>query len=74
MTSTGGGGYRGLGAGSIFSFDPVLSVYSRLKEFLTFYPEYLDSIDPINGSSPYGSLLQADDEKLYGMTSRGRKP
>ena len=32
---------------------------------------YLDSIDPINGSSPYGSLLEADDGKLYGMTSRG---
>ncbi|CAN5397420.1 hypothetical protein BH20BAC1_BH20BAC1_01670 [soil metagenome] len=47
-------------AGVIFSFDPVSSTYTRLKDF-----------DGTNGAFPYGSLMQASDGKLYGMTNRG---
>jgi uncharacterized repeat protein (TIGR03803 family) len=36
MASTGGGGYRGTGAGVIFSFDPSSSIYTRLKDFASF--------------------------------------
>ena len=43
-----------------FSFDPSSSTYTKLKEF-----------DGTNGASPYGSLIQASDGKLYGMTSQG---
>lgn len=46
--------------GVIFSLDPITSVYSPLINF-----------DSINGSNPYGSLIQASDGKLYGMTSKG---
>jgi len=56
MTSDGGNS----GHGVIFSFDPSSSTYTKLKEF-----------DDINGSNPHGSLIQAGDGKLYGMTSRG---
>jgi len=48
------------GAGVIFSFDPTTNVYSKLKDF-----------DYTNGGSPYGSLVQATDGKLYGMTYSG---
>jgi len=47
--------------GVIFSFDPVSSTYSNLVDFTT-NGGYL-------GGHPYGSLVQADDGKLYGMTS-----
>jgi uncharacterized repeat protein (TIGR03803 family) len=51
----GGGGY-----GVIFSFDPSSSTYTKLHDF-----------DGTNGAHPQGSLLQASDGKLYGMTSSG---
>jgi uncharacterized repeat protein (TIGR03803 family) len=51
---------RPQGYGVLFSFDPATSTYSRLVSF-----------DSINGANPYGSLLQATDGKLYGMTAYG---
>jgi len=53
-------GGSGPQVGVIFSFDPSSSTYTKLKDF-----------DYLNGASPYGSLVQATDRKLYGMTSRG---
>ena len=53
-----GGGSRG--AGVIFSFDPASSIYTKLMDF-----------DYDNGGQPNGSLLQASDGKLYGMTTVG---
>jgi len=47
-------------AGIIFSFDPSVSTYINLHNF-----------DGINGAHPVGSLLQASDGKLYGMTYDG---
>ena len=55
---TNGGGSNGYGV--IFSFDPSTSTYTKLKDF-----------DNTNGSNPYGSLVQAADGKLYGMTHSG---
>src|SRR5258705_7244581 len=49
-----------LGYGVIFSFDPSSSTYTKLKEF-----------GFANGDNPYGSLVQASDGKLYGMTYSG---
>jgi len=48
------------GAGVIFSYDPSISVYTKLKDF-----------DYANGGYPSGSLMQASDGKLYGMTDEG---
>ncbi len=48
------------GYGIIFSFDPSTSVYTNVHDF-----------DYTNGANPYGSLIQANDGKLYGMTSAG---
>ena len=56
MTTRGGSS----DAGVIFSFDPSSSIYTKLKDF-----------DNANGGSPYGSLIQASDGKLYGMTTYG---
>ena len=56
MTPT--GGHNGVGV--IFSFDPSSSIYTKLKDF-----DYTD------GAYPFGSLVQASNGKLYGMTSRG---
>ena len=47
-------------AGIIFSFDPISSTYTKLKDF-----------DFTNGAHPFGSLIQASDRKLYGMTLQG---
>ncbi|MEO8413678.1 MAG: choice-of-anchor tandem repeat GloVer-containing protein [Ginsengibacter sp.] len=52
-----GGKYAG---GAIVSYNPNTSVYSVVKDF-----------NGDDGSSPYGSLVQATDGKLYGMTSAG---
>ncbi len=52
-----GGAYN---AGVIFSFDPATSDYATVHNF---------SND--NGAQPSGSLIQASDGKLYGMTSFG---
>lgn len=57
MTSAGGSNLFGV----IFSFDPASSVYTVLKNFA----------GGIDGASPLGSLIQASDEKLYGMTTNG---
>lgn len=46
--------------GTIFSFDPATSAYTRLKDF-NYY----------TGTYPLGNLTQASDGKLYGMTSKG---
>ena len=47
-------------AGVIFSFDPSTSIYTKLIDF-----------DGTNGRNPNGSLIQASDGKLYGMTNLG---
>lgn len=52
-----GGSY---GYGVIFSFDPIGGLYSVVYHF-----------DNFSGAHPYGSLLQASDGKLYGMTYGG---
>ncbi|MEJ7589073.1 MAG: choice-of-anchor tandem repeat GloVer-containing protein, partial [Ferruginibacter sp.] len=46
--------------GVIFSFDPASSTYTKLKDF-----------SDIDGGNPYGSLTEAGDGKLYGLTSLG---
>jgi hypothetical protein len=43
-----------------FSFDPSSSTFSNLKDF-----------DNTNGGSLSGSLIQANDGKLYGMMQGG---
>ncbi|MEO7482756.1 MAG: choice-of-anchor tandem repeat GloVer-containing protein [Ferruginibacter sp.] len=53
------GGNNGLGV--IFSFDPSTYTYTRLKDF--------DGV--VSGSFPNGSLIQASNGKLYGMTNSG---
>ena len=56
MTSQGGSENKGV----IFEYDPILNKYSKLVDFN-------DNL----GSYPTGSLIQAKDGKLYGMTSGG---
>jgi uncharacterized repeat protein (TIGR03803 family) len=46
--------------GVLFSFDPTSSAYSVVKNFT-----------PDGGNLPFGSVVQATDGKLYGLTSRG---
>ena len=48
------------GYGTIFSFDPLTATYTKLMDF-----------DNTNGAYPFGSLMQATDGKLYGMTHSG---
>ncbi len=52
------GGVNGVGV--IFQFDPSTNTYTKKIDFST-----------INGRLPLGSLMQASDGKLYGMTSEG---
>jgi uncharacterized repeat protein (TIGR03803 family) len=54
-----GGGANDLGV--LFEFDPVTSAYTKK----------LDFDGATNGQYPYGSLMQATNGKLYGMTYRG---
>jgi len=56
MTNEGGQ----FGKGVIFSVDPTNNEYSVLLNF-----------DATNGDGPKGSLMQASDGKLYGVTRRG---
>jgi uncharacterized repeat protein (TIGR03803 family) len=56
MTAGGGSSNQGV----IFSFDPSTTTYTKLKDF-----------DGTNGASPNGSMIQASDGKLYGMTNLG---
>ncbi|MFV5703336.1 choice-of-anchor tandem repeat GloVer-containing protein [Flavobacterium sp. XS2P12] len=56
MTVQGGSG----GYGVVFSYDPSTGIYAKLKDF-----------NNSDGAIPIGSLIQASDEKLYGMTSQG---
>lgn len=54
-TTYGGGSYRN---GTIFSYNPATAKYTKLYDF-----------DFQNGGQPSGSLMQASDGKLYGMTN-----
>jgi uncharacterized repeat protein (TIGR03803 family) len=56
MTVQGGSG----GYGVIFSYDPSTGIYTKLKDF-----------NNSDGATPIDSLIQASDEKLYGMTNQG---
>jgi len=52
------GGANNLGV--IFEYDPTTSTYTKLYDF-----------DITNGSKPAGSIFQASNGKLYGMTQAG---
>jgi len=56
---------HGVGGGMIFSYDPSSSAYTRLFDFSD------DLSHEVNGSFPFGSFIQASDQKLYGLTSLG---
>ena len=56
MTNSGGSNNYG----TLFCYDPVASTYMLLKNF-----------DVASGTYPYGSLIQASNGKLYGMTTYG---
>jgi uncharacterized repeat protein (TIGR03803 family) len=57
MTHNGGKNYFGV----LFEYDPATSTYTKKLEFES----------KINGINPYGSLMQASNWKLYGMTHDG---
>ncbi|MCE3228112.1 MAG: C-terminal target protein [Bacteroidetes bacterium] len=48
-------------AGVLFEYDPATNVYTKKIDFN----------GAVNGSGPQGSLMQASNGKLYGMTSAG---
>lgn len=48
------------GAGVLFKFNPFSLVYTKLYDF-----------DSLNGKNPQGTLLQASNGKLYGVTYAG---
>ena len=56
---TGGGGANNLGV--LFQYNPATSTYTKK----------LDFAGATNGSYPNGSLMQASDGMLYGMTEQG---
>lgn len=56
MTSAGGSSYKGV----IFEYNIATNTYTKKIDF-----------NGANGSTPYGSLIQASNGKLYGMTSSG---
>lgn len=60
LTANGGIGSPN-GWGVLFEYDPITSVYKALVSF--------DGVD--KGMVPFGSLLEASNGKLYGMTNRG---
>jgi uncharacterized repeat protein (TIGR03803 family) len=55
-----GGGSSGIGV--VFEFDPATNTYTDKQTF------WITSTD---GSNPYGSLVEASNGKLYGMTNSG---
>jgi uncharacterized repeat protein (TIGR03803 family) len=57
MTSAGGTNDKGV----LFEFDPETVTYSKKIDFNEI----------TNGSKPMGSLIQASNEKIYGMTYEG---
>jgi len=57
MTYQGGANNMGV----LFEYDPATDTYTKK----------LDFTGPINGSNPRGSLMQATNGKLYGMTYQG---
>jgi uncharacterized repeat protein (TIGR03803 family) len=57
---TASGGVEGRGV--LYSFDPVTKAYTKLKDFRS---------TDWDGYSPGNSLLQASDNKLYGVTQQG---
>lgn len=56
MTSEGGTNNYGV----IFQLNPATGIYTKKHDF-----------DSVNGMTPYGSLCQASNGKLYGMTYKG---
>jgi len=56
MTSNGGN----YGAGVLFEYDPVTHIFTQKYHFAG-----------TDGANPYGSLIQASNGKLYGMTYSG---
>lgn len=56
MTNRGGTNDKGV----LFQYNPTTAIYTKKLDF-----------DSVNGSYPYGSLLQASDGNIYGMTSQG---
>jgi len=57
MTSAGGAQDRGV----LFEYDPTINVYTQKLNFRGF----------TNGNGPFGSLIEAANGKLYGLTSEG---
>lgn len=59
MTSSGGGNGS---SGVLFEYDYVTNTYTKKFDFYT---------NQENGNSPFGSLIETSNGKLYGMTSKG---
>jgi len=56
LTAYGGANYNGV----LFEYNTVTNTYSKKIDF-----------DGTNGANPFGSLIQASNNKLYGLTSYG---